>query len=160
QRTARAGRERASRTRDDRAGDPRHQRPSAPPLPLRPLQRQRRLDRDRLSRAQPALLERAAGAARATPPSRANPARPVARPARPAVITADRSPPPLSGAKRWIEAEAKSVIRGTERIGAGLRVGSRGSRGYRAVSHASSRIDLRRKTTASTQVGKKTSAER
>ena len=48
------GRPRASPARRGRARDPRPQRPSARPLSLRPLRSELGLDRDRLSRAQPA----------------------------------------------------------------------------------------------------------
>ena len=56
-RAARARRGRAPPARRRRARDPRPQRPGARALPLRPLHRQRRLDRDRLPRAQPAALD-------------------------------------------------------------------------------------------------------
>ena len=57
-RRARARRGRAPPARRRRARDPRPQRPSAGALPLRQVHRQRRLDRDRRARAQPAALDR------------------------------------------------------------------------------------------------------
>ena len=59
-RSHRRRRGRAPPARRRRARHPRPQRPGARALPLRPLQRQQRLDRDRVPRAQPLPLERPA----------------------------------------------------------------------------------------------------
>jgi transposase InsO family protein len=83
QRAARARRARAPRPRRRRARDPRPQRTGTRALPLRPLQRQRRLDGDRLPRPQPTPLDRAARAARRAATEGADAAPHAARPARP-----------------------------------------------------------------------------
>src|SRR5579883_1987927 len=104
QRAARASGGRAPRARGDRARDPRPERPGAPPLPLRPLQRQRRLDGDRLPRPQPAPLERAARAAASGAPAREDTQAslaPTPRPAHPQRPPLDTAPPrPLALAGR------------------------------------------------------------
>ena len=66
-RGAHARRGRASRPRRRRAGDRRPQRPGAGALPLRRVQRQRRLDRARRARAQPAPLDTTARTPRHAP---------------------------------------------------------------------------------------------
>src|SRR6266516_955362 len=100
----RAGRGRAPRPRRRRAGHRRPQRPGAGALPLGRLQRQRRLDRARRARAQPAALDAAArtpGHNRARRAHPAPPAAPAPRPPDPPRRQLDAAPPgPLALARR------------------------------------------------------------
>ena len=83
-RPARARRGRAPPARRRRAHDPRPQRPGTRALPLRPVQRQQRLDRDRRPRAQPARWTTPDRTARPDRPRRPHPAPPTAADPRPA----------------------------------------------------------------------------
>ena len=74
---------RAPPARRRRTRHPRPQRPSPRALPVRPILRQRGLDRDRLPRAQPAALDQRARPPRPHRPRRTNPAPPPARAPRP-----------------------------------------------------------------------------
>ena len=76
-------RHRSSRPRHDRARDPRSQRPSTRALPLRPVRRQQRLDRDRRAGAQPRPLEHPDRSAHPARPNRPNPPPPALADPRP-----------------------------------------------------------------------------
>ena len=97
-RAAAPGRGRASRARRRRTLHPRSQRPSARALPLRPVRRQQRLDRDRRPRAQPRTVDQPDRPAPRQHPHRRHPPAPAVPdpratdPHRPAMDTPDARP--------------------------------------------------------------------